>query len=386
MCEPTAKQRGKGEESNDRPNRTYGINSGRWGSSHPKAVRIALRADEAITWLLSDHLSSTTVTVDATGNAISMLKYNAYGELRTGVSTTDYQYTGQRNELEIGLYFYVSRFYDPQLARFISADTIIPEPNSIKGYDRYAYVNGNPINYTDPSGHVYCDTADGSCTGGGGGSGNNGGGSRVVPPINDNLERKIKGSTPPFQESVEVTFQLLPVFDDFYYFRTIDESYSGFLCSGESNNGFSNLGNAIGLMNDALYGIRPYYYKHTLPFDQIVQLQIDTRYTDIPSINAKKEKFLSGLTIKNNSHIPYTVHYFIKIETSISSYEFIDSAGPGGTISANFNPLTISLDGIKVQVSALTGCIGPCIRSKHNIEYKGSTKFSIHPDYIDLSR
>jgi RHS repeat-associated protein len=174
LCEPTAKQRGKGEESNDRPNRTYGINSGRWGSSHPKAVRIALRADEAITWLLSDHLSSTTVTVDATGNAISMLKYNAYGELRTGVSTTDYQYTGQRNELEIGLYFYVSRFYDPQLARFISADTIIPEPNSIKGYDRYAYVNGNPINYTDPSGHVYCDTADGSCTGGGGGSGNNG--------------------------------------------------------------------------------------------------------------------------------------------------------------------------------------------------------------------
>jgi RHS repeat-associated protein len=130
--------------------------------------------DEAITWLLSDHLSSTSVTVDATGNAISMLKYTAYGELRTGTSTTDYQYTlqkhpgqaGQRSEAEIGLYFYVARFYDPQLARFRglcaperslregkSADTIIPEPNSIKGYDRYAYVNGNPINYSDPSGH-----------------------------------------------------------------------------------------------------------------------------------------------------------------------------------------------------------------------------------------
>ena len=160
--------------------------------------------DEAITWLLSDHLSSTSVTVDATGNAISMLKYTAYGELRTGTSTTDYQYTlqkhpgqaGQRNEAEIGLYYrdlrapeprvlcvregYVARFYDPQLARFISADTIVPAPNSIKGYDRYAYVNGrglctpersergNPINYTDPSGHRFCDTADGSCTGGGG--------------------------------------------------------------------------------------------------------------------------------------------------------------------------------------------------------------------------
>ena len=138
------------------------------------SMRIALRVDEAITWLLSDHLGSTSVTVDATGNAISMLKYTAYGELRTGASATDYQYTGQRSEVEVGLYFYVSRFYDPQLARFISADTIVPEPNSIKGYDRYAYVNGNPVNYSDPSGHIYCDTADGSCTGGGGGSGNNG--------------------------------------------------------------------------------------------------------------------------------------------------------------------------------------------------------------------
>jgi hypothetical protein len=37
------------------------------------------------------------VTVDATGNAISMLKYTAYGELRTGTSTTDYQYTLQKH-------------------------------------------------------------------------------------------------------------------------------------------------------------------------------------------------------------------------------------------------------------------------------------------------
>jgi RHS repeat-associated protein len=86
-----------------------------------------------------------------------MLKYNAYGELRTGVSTTDYQYTGQRSEVEVGLYFYVSRFYDAQLGRFISADTIVPEPNSIKGYDRFAYTNNNPINYNDPSGHRACD-------------------------------------------------------------------------------------------------------------------------------------------------------------------------------------------------------------------------------------
>jgi RHS repeat-associated protein len=111
------------------------------------SVRIALREDEVITWLLSDHLGSTSVTVDATGNLLTALKYTAFGELRTGTSTTDYQYTGQRNEAEIGLYYYVSRFYDPQLARFISADTIVPQPGSSQGYGRYAYTNNNPIKH-----------------------------------------------------------------------------------------------------------------------------------------------------------------------------------------------------------------------------------------------
>jgi len=124
------------------------------------------------TWLLSDHLGSTSVTADATGrglcipersereNLLSSLYYTAFGEIRTGSSFTDYQYTGQRNEEETGLYYYVARYYDPQLGRFISADTIIPEPGSSQAYDRYAYVNGNPINNNDPSGHCpLCITA-----------------------------------------------------------------------------------------------------------------------------------------------------------------------------------------------------------------------------------
>jgi hypothetical protein len=36
------------------------------------SVRIALREDEAITWLLSDHLNSTSVTVDGANQLFSM--------------------------------------------------------------------------------------------------------------------------------------------------------------------------------------------------------------------------------------------------------------------------------------------------------------------------
>ena len=63
-------------------------------------------------------------------------------------------------ESSLGLLFYNARFYDPSLARFIQADTIVP--GGVQGLDKYAYTGNNPIRYTDPSGHETCD-ADGNC-------------------------------------------------------------------------------------------------------------------------------------------------------------------------------------------------------------------------------
>jgi len=84
----------------------------------------------------------------------STMKYTAFGETRgAAITTTDYRYTSQRQEEEIGLYFYKSRFYDPYLNRFLSPDTIISEPSNPLAYDRYAYAYNNPIRYRDSSGH-----------------------------------------------------------------------------------------------------------------------------------------------------------------------------------------------------------------------------------------
>ena len=120
--------------------------------------RIAMRQNGVVTFLLADHLGSTSVTTDSSGVLVSSMLYTAFGETHssTGMTTSDYLYTGQREESEIGLYFYNARFYDAALARFISADTIVPQPGDIKSYDRYAYVYNNPICYTDPSGHTIC--------------------------------------------------------------------------------------------------------------------------------------------------------------------------------------------------------------------------------------
>jgi len=50
--------------------------------------------------------------------------------------------------------FYNARYYDPGIGRFISPDTIVPDPANPQDLNRYSYVRNDPVNHVDPSGHV----------------------------------------------------------------------------------------------------------------------------------------------------------------------------------------------------------------------------------------
>jgi RHS repeat-associated protein len=113
-----------------------------------------------LNWLLGDHLGSTNITADAGGNKTGELRYKPWGEVRYGSigSLTTFKFTGQRAESALGgsegLYYYGARFYDPSLGRFASPDSVIPDPGNPQSWDRFAYSSNNPVNYTDPTGHM----------------------------------------------------------------------------------------------------------------------------------------------------------------------------------------------------------------------------------------
>ena len=47
-----------------------------------------------------------------------------------------------------------ARWYDPAIGRFAQADSVIPEETQgTQAWDRYAFVNNNPVRYNDPTGH-----------------------------------------------------------------------------------------------------------------------------------------------------------------------------------------------------------------------------------------
>lgn len=101
------------------------------------------------TSFLTDDLGSTVALTNASGATTASYAYAPYGA--TSESGTDgwpMQFTGRENDLATNLYYYRARYYSPQLGRFISQDPI----GLGGGINFYAYVDGNPISETDPSG------------------------------------------------------------------------------------------------------------------------------------------------------------------------------------------------------------------------------------------
>ena len=64
----------------------------------------------------------------------------------------DRLFTGQRLD-RTGLYYYNARYYDPEIGRFISADTLAPDPYNPQSRNKYTYCFNNPLKYNDPSGN-----------------------------------------------------------------------------------------------------------------------------------------------------------------------------------------------------------------------------------------
>ena len=56
---------------------------------------------------------------------------------------------------DLGMYYLGSRWYDPEVCRFINADSYVSTGQGITGYNMFAYCGNNPVNRVDPDGEFW---------------------------------------------------------------------------------------------------------------------------------------------------------------------------------------------------------------------------------------
>ncbi len=101
--------------------------------------------------------------IDSTGKRVVSYKYDSWGKVVSITGTlaatvgqkNPFRYRGYYFDAESGMYYLQSRYYDPEIRRFISADNIIVTGTSVEyqNVNLYEYCSDNPINFQDPSGH-----------------------------------------------------------------------------------------------------------------------------------------------------------------------------------------------------------------------------------------
>ena len=105
--------------------------------------------------------------VDSTGSVVAKYNYDAWGYCfvtgPNGESLTSshigrvnpFRYRGYYYDSETYLYYINSRYYDPYIGRFISADGFVSTGQDITGYNLFAYCGNNPVNRKDPTGQFW---------------------------------------------------------------------------------------------------------------------------------------------------------------------------------------------------------------------------------------
>ena len=98
---------------------------------------------------------------DQAGNIVASYHYDAWGvttlsdaPATIAYSINPFRYRGYYFDVETGLYYLNSRYYDPVTGRFLNADSVMSGANgALQGYNLFAYCFNDPINFNDSNGN-----------------------------------------------------------------------------------------------------------------------------------------------------------------------------------------------------------------------------------------
>ncbi len=95
--------------------------------------------------------------------AQSLLRFDSWGKLlstsgslaSTLGKNNPFRYRGYVCDEETGFYYLQSRYYNPEVGRFISSDVLLSTGQGVLGHNAYAYCGNNPIVREDTQGNLW---------------------------------------------------------------------------------------------------------------------------------------------------------------------------------------------------------------------------------------
>ncbi len=126
----------------------------------PEGVPLSLLYS-GVNYLYATNLQGDVVAIlDTNGNPVVEYTYDAWGNILTISGSmaanlgmyNPLRYRGYVYDWETGLYYLQSRYYDPEMGRFINADGLVSTGQGFAGNNMFAYCGNNPVNMCDPNG------------------------------------------------------------------------------------------------------------------------------------------------------------------------------------------------------------------------------------------
>ena len=101
--------------------------------------------------------------IDGDNNTVVEYAYDSWGKqlsctgslANTLGNLNPFRYRGYVYDEETGLYYLQSRYYDPEVGRFLNADIYVSTGQSVLGHNMYAYCGNNPVVRADDEGDFW---------------------------------------------------------------------------------------------------------------------------------------------------------------------------------------------------------------------------------------
>ena len=129
------------------------------GSPYAFSYKSSATATPVMYYYVTNLQGDVVNILNASGGIVATYSYNAWGKVLTATGTmagvNPLRYRGYYYDTDTGLYYLKSRYYDPEICRFINGDSNVSTGQGFVGTNMFAYCGNNPVSRVDSGGYVW---------------------------------------------------------------------------------------------------------------------------------------------------------------------------------------------------------------------------------------